>query len=103
MSPATETIPAIDEAGRCLELARFCGLLNDPLRLRILRALDGHELRVFELVEATGRRQQAISHHLTILKLNGAVVYDRRQKTNVYRLTSRGRAAVETVAALRLA
>ena len=96
--------PMVDsESARCIELARFWHVLGEPTRLRILRMLVAGERCVGELSTAVGKRQQSVSHHLTILKLRRVVVYDRRAKRNVYRLTPRGPLAVETLAALRLA
>jgi DNA-binding transcriptional ArsR family regulator len=65
--------------------------ISDPHRLRILDALAEGEVHVGALQERLGLRQQATSHHLTILKLRGFVVQRRRGKRNYYLLTDEGR------------
>lgn len=98
------TVPwPIDEAGRCAEVARVCEALSDPVRLRILRELFRGENRVMDLVQITGKRQQCISHHLTMLRLLEIVQFRRQEKSNYYRLTDRGRHAVATAATLAAA
>ncbi|HZL84090.1 MAG TPA: metalloregulator ArsR/SmtB family transcription factor [Candidatus Krumholzibacteria bacterium] len=48
-------------------LAGLFKALADPSRLRLLRLLDGTELRVQELVEVLGLAQPTVSRHLGIL------------------------------------
>lgn len=70
--------------------------LADPRRCQILRWISSSGLLcVTELCHLTGTRQQAISHHLTILKLLRMVQLDRLGKRNYYRLTGTGRKAVQ--------
>ncbi|MDX5300252.1 MAG: metalloregulator ArsR/SmtB family transcription factor [Gammaproteobacteria bacterium] len=56
-------------------------LLGDPMRLRILHALQEGERTVTELVEITGSSQPNISKHLSILRNAGIV--RRRQEANL--------------------
>ena len=69
--------------------------LGDPMRLQMMRQLATGEHCVGELARVLNTTQQSMSHHLCLLKLRGLVEYDRRGKSNVYRLTDAGRAAVE--------
>lgn len=55
-------------------------LLGDPMRLRILHALQQGEKSVTQLVEETGASQPNISKHLSVLKNAGLV--KRRQESN---------------------
>ena len=56
---------AANQASRLADLLRTLG---DPTRLRVLTALDGVGVPVTAIVEATGVRQQTVSHHLRILR-----------------------------------
>jgi DNA-binding transcriptional ArsR family regulator len=62
--------------------ARFKAL-GDPGRLAILAALQGGELAVSELVEATGRSQPNVSQHLAALSRAGFVAA-RREGNRVF-------------------
>lgn len=64
--------------------------LADAARRHIIATLADGEASVTELTTLTGKRQQAMSHHLTILRLTGVVEYQRTGKTNRYRLTDKG-------------
>ena len=66
---------ATDEA---VELAELFQALGDPTRLRILSALDTACVPVGAIVEATGLRQSAVSHHLRVLRDRGLVRPERR-------------------------
>ncbi len=60
--------------------ARF-RILGEPLRIRILQALQLGEKNVSELVEAVGSTQPNVSKHLRILQEAGIV--GRRQEGNL--------------------
>jgi DNA-binding transcriptional ArsR family regulator len=75
--------------------ANFFRAIGDPQRQRILHALGERPMCVMQLQKELGHRQQAISHHLTILKLRGLVERRRDGKRSVYTLTDQGRKAVE--------
>lgn len=49
------------------EAARLFGILSDPSRLKLLRALMAQPLTVSELMEATGMKQGNVSKHLGVL------------------------------------
>jgi DNA-binding transcriptional ArsR family regulator len=79
------------DASSALNASRQFDAISDPHRLRILDVLASGEVHVGALQERLGLRQQATSHHLTILKLRGYVVLKRRGKRNYYWLTDDGR------------
>ena len=54
-------------------LAGLFKALADPIRLRLLRLLEGNELRVQELVEILGLAQPTVSRHLAYLRRTGLV------------------------------
>lgn len=49
------------------ETARLFGILSDPSRLKLLRALMAEPLTVSELMEATDMKQGNVSKHLGVL------------------------------------
>lgn len=75
--------------------ADLLAAMGDPVRLSIILALGIAERNVTQLCGLVGKRQQAVSHHLTILKLRGLACLDRRGKANYYRLTDEGREALK--------
>lgn len=54
--------------GQVEEAARLFGMLSEPARLYLLRALMGGRAHVGQLVEATGMKQGTVSKHLGILR-----------------------------------
>lgn len=80
-------------------------LLADPLRWRLVRELAHGDLRVRELVAATGQRQNLVSYHLRQLR-EGGLVNSRRSsfdaRDTYYRLDLDGcsRALATTASAL---
>jgi DNA-binding transcriptional ArsR family regulator len=76
----------------------FFDCLSEPRRIQILRWLSSSEvLSVTALCTLCGMKQQAISHHLTILKLRRLVRYIRSGKSNYYRLTEAGKKAMQLI------
>ncbi len=57
--------------------------LSDPSRLKILHALEDHELCVREIQERVGGSQANVSKHLARMRQAG-LVESRRAGTNVY-------------------
>lgn len=49
------------------EAARLFGILSEPSRLKLLRALMTGSLTVTELIEASGMKQGNVSKHLGVL------------------------------------
>jgi DNA-binding transcriptional ArsR family regulator len=70
------------------EAARRFGLLSEPTRLRILRALhDGGECSVQQLAEGAHTSVSNVSQHLHRLLASGIVGRRRVGKTVRYRIT----------------
>lgn len=55
------------------DLARFFVLLSDPLRLRLLNLMSGHEVCVCVFVAILRQKQPKISRHLAWLRKSGIV------------------------------
>jgi len=53
--------------GQLEEVARLFGILSEPSRLKLLRALMAERLTVTELMEETGMKQGNVSKHLGVL------------------------------------
>lgn len=70
-------------------LAEVFKMLADESRLMILLALsrDG-EMHVSALCDLLGQSQPAVSHHLTLLRMNRLVGFRRSGKHNYYRVES---------------
>jgi DNA-binding transcriptional ArsR family regulator len=64
-------------------VARYFGLLSEPMRLRILHTICEAEQSVSAIVAATGATQTNVSRHLALLHQAG-VVSRRRQGNNVF-------------------
>jgi len=82
--------PTVRVSDRTIEgLTDVFGMLADKSRLKILLALaeDG-EMNVTALCELLGQSQPAVSHHLTLLRMNELVRYRRDGKHNYYRVNS---------------
>lgn len=68
------------------KIARRLKAMGNPVRLRILHALEDGEKSVSEILEIVGGRQANLSKHLNVLRSAGLVT-NRRQGTNVcYRI-----------------
>ena len=81
--PHAGTVAPLPSYEDTLGLADFFKLFGDPTRLRILLALDGGEMCVCDLAEATGMTKSAVSHQLSALRA-GHLVSFRREGKNVY-------------------
>ena len=64
-------------------VARYFGLLSEPMRLKILHAICQSEQSVSAIVAATGASQTNVSRHLALLHRAG-VVHRRRDGNAVY-------------------
>jgi ArsR family transcriptional regulator len=70
-------------------LTDIFGMLADKSRLKILLALGQEgEMNVTALCELLGQSQPAVSHHLTLLRMNQLVRFRRDGKHNYYRVNS---------------
>ncbi|GAA0350190.1 MAG: metalloregulator ArsR/SmtB family transcription factor [Propionibacteriaceae bacterium] len=75
---------SVDDASR---LTALLGLLADPVRVRILYALDSvEELCVGDLVMALNSTQDAVGYGLRMLRTAGLVTNRRAGRTVYYRL-----------------
>ena len=66
-----------------LELAMLFKLFGDSTRVRLLHALEQHEMCVCDLAALLGVTKSAVSHQLKSLRLARLVTY-RRDGQNVY-------------------
>jgi len=72
-------------------------VLSDPIRIRILKALQISELCVCVLVEITDYKHSALSYHLKLLK-DAELVDSRRDKNfQIYYLTEPGEKMMRTI------
>lgn len=92
---------SVATADPLVESARLFDALSDPVRLKIFVACEPGTRCVRELQDVVGKRQQAVSHHLKILRLRGYVVQHREGKENRYALSEAGRKALSLVPADR--
>jgi len=79
--PSQRVFPLAD--GTIDLVARRFGVLADPLRLRLIRALFNGEKSVSTLVNETGNTQANVSRHLRMLMLSG-VINRRKQGLQVF-------------------
>ena len=78
-------------------ISKILGILSDPVRLHILLALAGQELCVCVLVEITDHKYSSLSYHLKLLKEIELVESMREGTFLLYRLTERGKAALDMI------
>jgi ArsR family transcriptional regulator len=64
-------------------VARRFKVLGEPMRLRLLHALESGEQSVSALMEATGATQANVSKHLSLL-MSAGLVDRRREGLHVY-------------------
>ena len=75
------TDPAEDDTQAVFEgVARYCGLLSEPMRVRILHSICHEEKSVSQIVNETGASQTNVSRHLNTLY--SADVLTRRKRGN---------------------
>ncbi len=79
-------------------ISKIFDILSDPVRLHILLALDVQELCVCVLVEITNHKYSALSYHLKLLKERDFIDSRREGTFLLYRLTGRGKAALDMIA-----
>lgn len=71
------------------EQARFCGIFSNPIRLRIMAALDGRELCVGDLARELDLSLSAVSRHLQLMQDRRAVIRRREGQSVFYRVANR--------------
>ncbi|ADI74989.1 transcriptional regulator, ArsR family [Methanohalobium evestigatum Z-7303] len=72
-------------------------VLSDPIRLKILRALETQELCVCVLVELTDYKYSALSYHLKLLKDENLVESRRDKSYQIYYLTGFGYSLLKSI------
>ena len=78
-------------------ISKMFDILSDPVRLHILFALAIQELCVCVLVEITNHKYSALSYHLKLLKEREFIDSRREGTFLLYRLTERGKAALDMI------
>ena len=71
------------EAETIDSLSKLFKVLGDPTRIKILRALNVHDLCVLDICEVLGMTKSAVSHQLGTLK-EAKLVKARREGKEVY-------------------
>jgi len=79
----SEASHALIDEMRASQLALLFAALADPTRLRMISALNGHELCVCDLAGVLGMSQSAVSHQLRLLR-NLGLVRNRKEGRLVY-------------------
>ncbi|MDD3411519.1 MAG: metalloregulator ArsR/SmtB family transcription factor [Eubacteriales bacterium] len=72
--------PALEKA------TAFFKVLGDPTRMKILWALDQHELCVCDIANVLSMTKSAVSHQLAVLRGAALVTFRRDTKTVYYSL-----------------
>jgi ArsR family transcriptional regulator len=83
-------VPTIDVPDSVIkDLSDVFRMLSDKSRLKIVLALlQEGKLHVTALKDLVNQTQPAVSHHLTLMRANRVVDYDRSGKHNYYYLAS---------------
>lgn len=79
------------------DLLLFAKAISDPIRLRILYALEEGELCVCELADALELRQSTLSTHLQIIRQAGLVQTRREGKWVYYALEPEARPLLDVL------
>ena len=69
-----------------MDLAALFKMFSDPTRVKILHALELHELCVCDLACILGLTKSAVSHQLSALKMANLVKYRREGQVVLYSL-----------------
>ncbi len=72
-----------------MDAAALLRLVSEPTKHAVLSALREGEQTVGELVQATGREQSNVSHHLRVLREQGLVQTRTAGRNRHYRLADR--------------
>jgi ArsR family transcriptional regulator len=88
--PPAKTAAIVRVSDQTIEgLTDIFAMLADKSRLKILLALGQEgEMNVTALCDMLGQSQPAVSHHLTLLRMNQLVRFRRDGKHNYYRVNS---------------
>ena len=80
------------------EIIRLCNLfkmLSNPIRLKIAYLLLKQDYCVEAVVQALKKKQNLVSHHLSVMKKNGVVESFKSSRYTYYRLDPEVRAVLE--------
>jgi len=78
--------PKLCAAEEYVSLAALLKLFGDPTRVRLLHALEQHEMCVCDLAALLGVTKSAVSHQLKMLRLANLVKFRREGQVVFYSL-----------------
>lgn len=81
-----EVSEKMSSAEEYIELASLFKLFGDPTRVKILHALELHEMCVCDLAVLLGLTKSAVSHQLKLLKISNLVKFRRDGQVVFYSL-----------------
>jgi DNA-binding transcriptional ArsR family regulator len=93
-APGARSSPAIPGARAFNVVADRLSTISDPVRLQILWWLGLGDRSVTDLCGLVGMRQQAVTHHLNIMRLRRIVAFRRQGRCHLYFVTEEGRAVM---------
>lgn len=76
----------LQPAGDYEELAALLKLFGDPTRVKLLHALEQHEMCVCDLAALLGVTKSAVSHQLKLLRMSNLVKSRRKGQIVFYNL-----------------
>ena len=76
----------LQPAGDYEELANLLKLFGDPTRVKLLHALEQHEMCVCDLAALLGVTKSAVSHQLKLLRMSNLVKSRRKGQIVFYTL-----------------
>ncbi|MGE4274715.1 MAG: ArsR/SmtB family transcription factor [Candidatus Methanomethylophilaceae archaeon] len=91
MEGLLHSIPGDEELQKEAEVHKA---LSDPIRLRIMHALEHTELCPCILKEVAAVTDSRLSYHLSKLEESGLIGFDREKNWRLYRLTEVGREVI---------
>jgi DNA-binding transcriptional ArsR family regulator len=92
--PLVRPAQAIPATRAFVAVAERLDTVSDRVRLQILWWLGLGDRSVTDLCGLVGMRQQAVTHHLNIMRLRRIVAFRRKGRWNLYYLTDEGRAVM---------
>ena len=92
--------PRTTESSRIKYLSELMKLVGEKNRLKILCLLRDNEHCVCEILEHLELSQSLVSHHLSDLKEAGLVEDEGKGRRVYYKLTEKGREAINTILSL---
>ncbi len=71
---------------RIIEISNLCKVFSHPLRIKIALLLNKGDLCVLEIISILKKKQNLVSHHLSIMKKHGVVSSYYQSKYRYYRI-----------------